>query len=262
MNTTPEITIRPPATVDEYRSCQDAQRMAWGITQDGYVVPVATMIGAQHHGGLVLGAFLPDGKAVGLSFAFLGRICGQICLYSQLTGVIPEYQGHGLGGKMKQVQWEYARDQGIGLLAWSFDPLQSGNAHFNLNRLGATSATFHANMYGLRSDALNANVPTDRLIAEWSTTPRSARVLSKEEAASLPRIVGDGAGILQARPATVLVEIPESINDLRKASPIQAEAWRAGVEGAFRSAFASGYRAVGFHREDDPRRCFYILERV
>ncbi len=257
----PDITIRPPASVEEYRSCQDAQRLAWGITQDGYVIPVATMIGAQHHGGLVLGAFLPDGRAVGLSFAFLGRVGGQICLYSQLTGVVPDYQGHGLGGEMKQVQWDYARDQGIGLLAWSFDPLQSGNAHFNLNRLGATSGTFHANMYGLRSDALNANVPTDRLIAEWSTRPRTPRVLSKDEAASTPRIVaGDGLDALNSRPPTVLVEIPESINDLRKASPEQAERWRSGVEAAFRKAFASGYRAVGFHREDDPRRCFYILE--
>src|SRR5580704_13560932 len=87
-----EITIRRAETVADYRACQIAQRQAWGITEDGYVVPVATMVGANLHGGLVLGAFLPTGEAVALTFAFLGRIEGELCLYSQLTGVVPGYQ--------------------------------------------------------------------------------------------------------------------------------------------------------------------------
>ena len=36
-------------------------------------IPIATMVGANLHGGLVLGAFRPDGEAVAMSFAFLGR---------------------------------------------------------------------------------------------------------------------------------------------------------------------------------------------
>src|SRR5919206_3680482 len=95
------ITIRRAETIADYRACQDAQRRAWGITEDGYVVPVATMVGAQLHGGLVLGAFLPDGRAVGVSFAFLGRVEGRPCLYSQLTGVVPDYQGRGIGSRLK-----------------------------------------------------------------------------------------------------------------------------------------------------------------
>ena len=59
------------------------------------------MVGANLHGGLVLGAFLPDGEAVAMSFAFLGRIEGRLCLYSQLTGVVPGYQSQGLGYQIK-----------------------------------------------------------------------------------------------------------------------------------------------------------------
>ena len=55
------ITIRRAEAPADYVALQDAQRGAWGLDDDSYVVPVATMVGAQHHGGLVLGAFLPDG---------------------------------------------------------------------------------------------------------------------------------------------------------------------------------------------------------
>ena len=96
------ITIRPAATPADYHACQDAQRRAWGITEEDYVVPIATMVGAQLHGGLVLGAFRSDGQAMGISFAFLGRIDGQLVLYSQLTGVVPGQQGSGLGGRLKR----------------------------------------------------------------------------------------------------------------------------------------------------------------
>ena len=40
----PEITIRRPHTPGEYQSLQEAQKRAWGITQDGYVVPVARLV--------------------------------------------------------------------------------------------------------------------------------------------------------------------------------------------------------------------------
>ena len=55
-----DVTIRRAETVADYLACREAQRLAWGIEDDGYLVPIATMVGAQHHGGLVLGAFLPD----------------------------------------------------------------------------------------------------------------------------------------------------------------------------------------------------------
>src|SRR5271163_4380223 len=98
------IMIRRAETVADYRACQIAQRQAWGITEEGYVIPVATMVGANLHGGLVLGAFLPNGEAVAMSFAFLGRIEGRLCLYSQLTGVVAGYQSRGLGYRIKLMQ--------------------------------------------------------------------------------------------------------------------------------------------------------------
>jgi predicted GNAT superfamily acetyltransferase len=267
------LTIRRAETIPDYRALQDAQRRAWGIAEEGYMVPVATMVGAQLHGGLVLGAYQPDGSAVALSFAFLGQVEGRLCLYSQLTGVVPEHQGHGLGERMKLTQRDLAREQGLERIAWAFDPLQAGNAHFNIARLGASSARYIDDMYGLRTDALNAGVPTDRLIAEWETAPHPLVPLSVEEARRLPRLITasprpDGRlnveGIESAPAASrVLLEIPADIAALRRDDPALAETWRRAVRKAFKAAFAVGYRADGFVRDDAgaSRRCYYLLRR-
>jgi predicted GNAT superfamily acetyltransferase len=271
-----EITIRRAETVADYRACQIAQRQAWGITEEGYVVPVATMVGANLHGGLVLGAFLPTGEAVAMSFAFLGRIDGQLCHYSQLTGVVPGYQSRGLGYQIKLMQREFARAEGIDRIAWAFDPLQAGNAHFNLSRLGASASRYVGNMYGERTDALNDRVPTDRLIAEWLTTSEGSVIVTHDTMATLPRLIQtshqtDGRltplrvirEVLTDEPR-LLLEIPPDIASLRRDTPQLAEEWRVIVGVAFRKAFEANYRAVHFVRDESSgrRRGFYVLERL
>src|SRR5258708_2012715 len=183
-----EVEIRRAASVADYLACQEAQRRAWGITDESYVVPLATLVGANLHGGLVLGAFTTTGEALGLSFAFLGKIEGRLCLYSQLTGVVPGQQGSGLGGRLKHAQREFARSEGIPCLAWSFDPLQAGNARFNLDRLGATAGRYIEDMYGRRTDDLNAGAATDRLIVEWATDSDQPRSVIADSS-GLPRLI-------------------------------------------------------------------------
>ena len=268
------IKIRPAASVADYRQCQAAQRQAWGITEDGYVIPVATMVGAQHHGGLVLGAFLDDGTAVAMSFAFLGRIGSRGCLYSQLTGVVPGYQSHGLGYRIKMTQREFAASQGIPTIAWAFDPLQAGNARFNLDKLGARATRFIENMYGERTDRLNSGIPTDRLIAEWDVAVTDEETAVDpdvhREPLELVRIDPSGGGL--PVPAEILdatgssrarIRIPADIAQLRRERPELAEAWRVAVKAAFMTAFGKGFRAIGFVREKIPSgdECYYVLAR-
>lgn len=268
------ITIRPAGSVADYRQCQAAQRLAWGITEDGYVIPVATMVGAQHHGGLVLGAFLEDRTAVAMSFAFLGRIGSRLCLYSQLTGVIPGYQSHGLGYRIKMVQREFAASQEIPTIAWAFDPLQAGNARFNLDKLGARATRFIENMYGERTDRLNSGIPTDRLIAEWDVA-ESVKDMGADpgdlgQPLDLIREVPEGGG----GPAPTLsygaidsararIRIPGNIAELRKDRPDLAEAWRVAVKSAFMTAFDQGFQATGFVRKRTTSgdECYYVLGR-
>lgn len=262
-----EIVIRRAESPAEYQACQEAQRLAWGIVDDSYVVPIATMVGAQLHGGLVLGAFLADGRAVGLSFAFLGKSDGEICLYSQLTGVVPGYQDQGLGHRLKVAQREFARSENIPSVAWAFDPLQAGNARFNLNKLGATARRYHVDMYGPRTDALNRDTPTDRLIARWETADvsRPFLALSQEVIHEAPRIVDPTIpvyiGLPRVRPRLLLFEIPSDIKSLRESDSKRAESWLLAIRRGFLETFDAGYHAVGVHREESSgqRRDFYIL---
>ena len=271
-----EVTIRRAVTVADYRACQEAQKRAWEISDDGYLIPVATMVGANLHGGLVAGAFLPQGEVVAMSFAFLGRIEGRFCLYSQLTGVVPEFQSRGLGYEIKLFQSDVARSEGIQTIAWSFDPLQAGNAHFNLTRLGAHVGRFVENMYGPRTDRLNAGVPTDRLIALWDLARAPAAPLSFQSVSEIPRLlelsdtpsqgfhpVGISPGATLTEPR-LLLEIPIDINALRSEDPATAERWRSLVARAFQLAFGKSYRAVHFIRDNATvlRRGFYVLDRA
>lgn len=261
-----DLTIRRAQSPADYLACQDAQRRAWNLADDSYVVPVATLVGANLHGGLVLGAFRPDGSAAGLSFAFLGRIGGKIGFYSQLTGVVPEYQGRGLGRRLKLEQFAVAEAEGLACVSWAFDPLQSGNARFNLETLGATASHYVVDMYGPRTDALNAGIPTDRLVAVWEPRPGPRPILPDEPFASIPPLIdpeGPEARPVDPSAPLMLLEIPAELAALRAVDLDRANRWRVAVRSAFSSAFEAGYRAVGVVRGGGttPARVSYVLHR-
>jgi predicted GNAT superfamily acetyltransferase len=262
----PAITVRPVESVEEYRACQQIQRQAWGITEDGYVVPVATMISVQHAGGLVLGAF-DEGQLVGFAFGYLGRVRGRWALYSQLAGVDPTVQDRGVGRQLKLAQRQWAKEQGLALVAWSYDPLQAGNANFNLRRLGAFSRTYEVNYFGERTDALNAGLDTDRLLVEWpvddvpapwaASNVRPMRVGGWQLNDSLDQEIADAA----TANAVIEVEIPMDLPRIKSRDPDLARAWQQSVRTWMLAAFARGYVACDFVREQDADAAhgFYVL---
>src|SRR5215471_15846962 len=209
--------VRDVCGAQELRACQELQRRAWGITEDGYVVPVATMAAAQRVGGLILGAF-EGSQLIGFAFAFLGKLNGRLILWSQLTGVHPAHQSTGVGRILKLEQRRRAREMGLPAVAWAFDPLQASNAAFNLGVLGATSRLYEVDMYGSRTDALNVGLATDRLIAEWDTSgDTGGRTSAWPDAVELIDV--DADGLPQVRPippgaARLALEVPPTTNKL------------------------------------------------
>lgn len=266
------ITIRRPETNAEYVSLQDVQRRAWGVTDEAYIVPVASLTGANLHGGLVLGAYLPDGQAVGMSFAYLGKVGGKLTLYSQLTGVAPGYQGLEIGTRLKLAQRDFAVREGLEQIAWTFDPLQAGNARFNLAKLGARCTRYYVDMYGPRNDALNAGTPTDRLLAIWDVSPppraRPGYAAGDESITVLAAIDVDG----RLEPSVtdwpcdakeLLIEIPAEITALRRDDPGRALRWQMAVRASFQGAFRLRFVAVDFVdiRGQGPDCGAYVLRR-
>jgi predicted GNAT superfamily acetyltransferase len=254
--------VRDVCGANELRACQELQRRAWGITEDGYVVPVATMAAVQRVGGLILGAF-EGSQLVGFAFAFLGKLDERLVLWSQLTGVHPAHQSTGVGRQLKFEQRRRAREMGLGAVAWAFDPLQASNAAFNLGVLGATARAYAVDMYGSRTDALNVGLATDRLIAEWETSGEpGGRTSAWPDAVEL--LAGDqhkAVGELPAGAEHLSIEVPPRINDLKSLGTSAATDWQHALRGAFQAAFAVGYTAVGFTRAE-PERPRYLLERT
>ena len=102
-----------------------------------------------------------------------------------MVGVLPELQGKGVGVRLKLQQREDALGRGIGLITWTFDPMQARNAHLNLRRLGAVGTEFLPNFYGVTTSALHHGLPTDRLLVKWELN--SPRVQRPARAGELPQ---------------------------------------------------------------------------
>ena len=133
-----------------------------------------------------------------------------------------------------------------------------------MTRLGAAGVHYIENMYGERTDALNAGVPTDRLIVEWETSGAAGKP-GIVDVGALPMMIDTGLNVsVDTQAVRLALEIPLDIGRLRHDSPALAERWRAAVALAFQRALAAGYRAVSFARSGSGalRRDFYVLERL
>jgi len=168
------IVIRPLTALEHLDQAVSIQREVWGYS-DLDTDPRAILIIASRFIGQVFGAF--DGqRLIGLALAFHASPAGR--LHSHRVGVLKEYQNRGIGRELKLAQRADAISRGIEIIQWTFDPLQTRNAHFNLVRLGGIARTYIPNFYGVTSSPLHGGLPTDRLLIEWHlTSPRVADVL-------------------------------------------------------------------------------------
>jgi predicted GNAT superfamily acetyltransferase len=261
------LEVRLLDTVSELREVESLQQLVWGMP-DREVVPSHQLLAAVRNGGLVLGAFA-GGRLVGFSYAFVGWREGERVLHSHMTAVLPDLQDHDVGYRLKCAQREWALAQGYGRIVWTFDPLQSRNAYFNLHKLGARAERYLVDYYGRMEDELNRGLPTDRLEVDWWLTsePVRARLEGRwvppalEGARPVLEAQGDGPGPVR-EPAGELVrlEVPASLADLRQRDPQLPLAWRLATREAFLRCLAAHYAAVDFRRHAG--RSFYILERT
>lgn len=160
------IEIRELVELPDLVTAVNLQREIWGFS-DLDLLPVRLFVVATKIGGQVLGAFHGD-RMVGFSIAIPGaKPGGRAFLHSQMMGVVDGYRNAGVGRLLKLRQRELALAAGINLIEWTFDPLETKNAYFNIERLGAVVSRYVLNQYGNTSSKLHAGLPTDRCIAEW-----------------------------------------------------------------------------------------------
>jgi predicted GNAT superfamily acetyltransferase len=275
------IAIRPIQTINEYRAAEQLQRAVWGL-DEVEIVPDQVLLTAQRNGGLVLGAFdtsaKGNGRLVGLVFGFVGLTAeGKVKHCSHIAAVLPTYQNQNVGYRMKLAQREHVLAQGLDLVTWTFDPLESRNGYLNFHKLGVTCRTYLRDLYGGMRDALNAGLPSDRFQVDWHiASQRVTSLLRGEQAGStLAALEASGVPVLNPpqpgdppRPPETtqplegdlaLVRIPAHFQAMKSADMGLAHAWRAHTRELFEAAFAAGYSAVDLLFEGG-RSC-YLLEK-
>jgi predicted GNAT superfamily acetyltransferase len=273
--------IRSIRSHDEYRAVEQLQREVWCL-EDVEIVPDHVLMTAHKNGGVLLGAFeeLPQGeqRLVGFVFGFVGFTVDHTLKHcSHMLGVAPAYRNQGLGYRLKLAQREQVLNQGIGLVTWTYDPLESRNAYLNFHKLGATCGTYLRDLYGDMRDELNAGLASDRFRVDWHVASEhvTQRLRGDWREPLPPELLSAGVPILnrfapgeRARPPQkvrplggerLLIQIPADFQAIRAADMALARAWRAHTRTLFEAAFAASYSVVDLLYEQG-QSC-YLLRR-
>jgi predicted GNAT superfamily acetyltransferase len=233
----PTITIHQLRAHEEFAEVVRLQQDIWGF-QDVELLPLRLFVVADKIGGQVLGGF--DGsRMIAFCLCIPGlKSGGKYYLHSHMLGVLPDYRNTGLGRRMKLNQRQYALEQGVDLIEWTFDPLEIRNAFFNIERLGAIVRRYVPNQYGTTTSHLHGGLPTDRLVAEWWV--RSPRVEAFCDGKPLQRSITDAQ-----------IDVPGNIGILRTNDPDRAREIQAVVGQQFQQHFASGLAVLGYEKSEE-----------
>ncbi len=297
--------IETPA---EFEAVEALQRQVWPGSETD-TVPSHILLAVVHNGGLAVGAYEirkqaefslgnnPETRMVGFVFGFPGLYTTpdgpRIKHHSHIMGVLPYYRDQGVGFLLKRAQWQMVRHQGLDLITWTYDPLQSRNAHLNIARLGSVCNTYIQDYYGEMRDTLNLGLPSDRFQVDWwVNSKRVSRRLSKRRRISLdlahflaagtpvlnptrigenglphpveghdhPKFIEQIEQQLLTQPPLLLLEIPADFLALKSLDPGLGLAWRYHTRILFETLFQDGYLITDFiHLKGTYPRSFYVL---
>jgi len=239
MAAAPEISNIRIREIDvaQMRAVEELQKEVWGIP-DLDVVPLTHLVAAKEAGGVLIGAFDGD-RLVGFVYGFPSFERGQLAHHSHMLAVKAAYRNFDLGLKLKLAQRDHVMSQGIELISWTFDPLQSLNAYFNFNKLGVIADRYLLDFYGQDPVSFLHQTGTDRLWVSWFVSRERADPIAGED--------------------QVAIEIPSDINALMQHSPETALKWRAETRRAFTEALKAGYIVTSFVRDQKVGK--YLLTR-
>ncbi|GAC1431854.1 MAG: GNAT family N-acetyltransferase [Terriglobales bacterium] len=280
------ITIRDLQTFEDLSKVEAVEREVWGLA-DLDILPLTAIIASEAAGHLWIGAF-HENELVGFAYGFPSLENGQLKVHSHMLAVREQYRDLNLGHRIKMAQRERALNlkvrgthtsskTSIEEMTWTFDPLQSRNAHFNVAKLGVVSDHYRIDFYGPQtSSALHRN-STDRLWVRWPMASRRVRErLQPESAGDKIRELFSGVNPLvsvsaESQPqrenlATALskdriaIQIPENISVLEADNAELARQWREASRWAFTESLAAGFFVAEFLRSSAGNRAgTYVL---
>src|SRR6476660_4580619 len=210
------IVIRDIESLEEMHEVEQLQREIWGV-EDLEIYPALALKPQKEVGATLIGAFA-EGRMVGFVFGFPGILNGETIIHSDMLGISPEYRSNNLGYLLKCAQRDAAIKLGVKRITWTFDPLQSRNAHFNFSKLGVIADRYYVDYYGVTSSFLH-RYGTDRLWVTWLLENERVKSPEHSDIEALPHLVRAGENlepILYHDPiasSEVAIEIPRELTE-------------------------------------------------
>ncbi|CAD5140311.1 GNAT family N-acetyltransferase [Microbacterium sp. Nx66] len=251
------VSIRLLDDVEDFTRVSELFQSIWTKQGEASPVNVETLRALSKAGSYVGGAF--DGhELVGACFGFFASP-GRRALHSHIAGVSGRMRGRSVGFALKVHQRAWALSEGLEEISWTFDPLISRNAHFNLVKLAAEPTSYHRNFYGHMADALNGADDTDRMLVTWYLhDPRVVAAAggapgapdpSAADAVPLLSVGDDLAPLLTPTDARLVrVALPRDIEALRLRDPDRATRWRLALRATLGDLLDARGRVLSFDR--------------
>ncbi len=281
------VEISRLESLEDLEACSDLQQGIWGF-EDREIVPVNELLAISKSGGIVLGAWnTKKEELVGFVFGMLGRQDGDLIHVSRMMGVIPDFRESDVAYRLKYEQRREVLEQDLDLITWTFDPLLSVNAYFNIEKLGAEVVSYQEAVYGESTSWMNQGWDPDRFVLHWNIA--SDQVVERVENENRPdhdiqeyldndeytrvneveydynNIPQPSSANLDYRRSNLLVEIPRNIAFIKSQDLDLAREWREHTRAIFKDYLRRDYRVEAFitGKVDEPRfyRSFYLLTR-
>lgn len=268
------ITVKPIKDIPSCHHLTNVHRRIWTGAGGIEIIPVHVLITLAKNGGMVLAAYDDDGPTdtdgmIGFIIGWLatvpeteGRETAPTLKHcSHIAGVLPGWQGKGVGLKLKLAQREFVLKQGmVDYATWTYDPLYWVNARMNIHRLGAVCNTYKRNVYGEMADDLNAGAPTDRCQVDWflnsdqvkkAIDPNHPKRIWDIASLQILTATKVGPGIRKPDQPTlhldgtpIALPLPDDVTALRKNDSQLLIDWRLFQREVFEAAFGAGYLLV------------------
>ena len=313
------LAVETTGRAEDYRKYEQLRNQIWDAPEDSFA-GLRNMASENyfHEGGsLFIGAYSEDDQGrfqkdrdhlVAFAYGYVGvqdkNIAFQdpanLMFYSQYAAVRPDFEGFGLGVRLKEFQKEKVLQiLGIRTITCTFDPLVGINAYRNIHTFGMDIQAYKDACYEGFAGKLNRpDIPCDRFWAAWNLCKEIVRPefdvqsmieagcvavgseirevqgktgeirLEVAQAGDLDLTEEDGR-VRSSRPEFVLVEIPVDFYRMQQETDVVDPEvrsipveWRRRTRQAFHVLLAQGYRVVDFRYLKQPGRLrdFYVLQ--
>lgn len=259
------VTIRELHDLDTLAEAGALLDRVWPPTTPGGTMITPELLLVLAHSGSYVAGVHQDDRLIGTCLGLLAAVG----LHSHVAVVEGGTRGRSIGYAVKLHQRAWALERSIATITWTYDPLVSRNAYFNLAKLGALPAEYLADFYGPMQDEVNAGDASDRLLVRWELAAERVELacagrphtiepdgLRSRAVVALDMDERGGPTAGRSDGVTLLVRVPPDIEALRRRDPRAARDWRHALREVLAGLLAERCAVTGFARDG-----WYLVER-